>query len=163
MLEIDVPGWALRQDGRLRSDYRKAQDPRIIISATTNHGDIRIPCDTFESYGDNLYAIALTLEKLRAIDRYGVTLHGEQYQGFTAIPASTSMTTKTEAAWDVLAREAAGEPGSAIRSVNRVRSTLDKYFREASMMAHPDRGGTDERMAAVNRARDIILIDLGEK
>ncbi len=38
--------------------------------------------DTYPLVHDNIHAIALTLEALRAVDRYGATSGAEQYQGF---------------------------------------------------------------------------------
>lgn len=163
ILEIDCRPWDLRQDGMLRSNARP-QGPRVIISAETKHGPMRIPCDTFTDHESNLYAIALSLEKLRAVDRYGVTMHGEQYRGWTAIPASTSGGLPAiEAAWDLLVRTAAGEPGSAVKAEDRTRATATRYYREAAKIAHPDAGGTDELFVAIGKARDLILGTLAER
>lgn len=153
-LEIDVRPMDLRLDGGLRANARP-QGPRVVVSFKSRHGPMRWPCDTFQSYVDNLYAIALTLEKLRAIDRYGVTMKGEQYRGFTAIAATSSLTTRVEAAWTILQRE------SEMQVVlPRDRAGLNVLYTAAAKRAHPDAGGTDERMAAVNRSRDTILSDL---
>lgn len=162
VLEVDVRPWDLRQDGGLRANARP-QGPRVIVSFDSKHGPMRWPCDTFDRYEDNLYAIALTLEKLRAIDRYGVSGKGQQYTGFTAIPASTSMSTKTDAAWAVLEREAGWPDGLPLGRDERNRRTMEEMFRDAVKRAHPDVGGTDDRMAAVNRARETILVSLGER
>jgi hypothetical protein len=43
--------------------------------------------DSFES---NLRAIALGLEALRTVDRYGITTSGQQYAGFAALTAGPS-------------------------------------------------------------------------
>jgi hypothetical protein len=42
----------------------------------------------------NVRAIALALEALRAVDRYGVTKRGEQYQGWTALPAARAQSSR---------------------------------------------------------------------
>jgi hypothetical protein len=162
VIEIDVSTSDLRLDGTLRANA-KPQGPRVCLYASTKHGPLMMPCDTFTDWRANIRAIALSLEALRRVDRYGCSATGEQYRGWTAIPASTSMTTRVEASWDILAREAAGVAGSEIKPEHRDRSTLDRYYREAAKMAHPDAGGTEERMAAVNRARETILLDLGER
>jgi hypothetical protein len=44
--------------------------------------------DSFES---NLRAIALGLEALRTVDRYGITTSGQQYAGFAALTAGPSL------------------------------------------------------------------------
>ncbi len=160
VIEIDCRPQDFRLDGGLRANARP-QGPRVVVSCDTKHGAMRLPCDTFTKHEDNLYAIALTLEKLRAIDRYGVTVKGEQYTGFTAIPAATGITTRVDAAWTTLEREADWDlDGLALGADERTRSTLDNMFRDAAKRAHPDAGGSDERMAAVNRARETILSSL---
>lgn len=71
--------------------YARAEPSRagIILSFTSGQGSpLRFPCDTYQLNEDNLRAIALTLEKLRTIDRYGVTRHAEQYKGWEALPPS---------------------------------------------------------------------------
>lgn len=163
VIEIDCRPQDFRLDGGLRANARP-QGPRVIVSCDTRHGPMRLPCDTFTKHEDNLYAIALTLEKLRAIDRYGVTVKGEQYRGFTAIPATTSVTTKVNAAWDLL-YSTVGKARGGVEMIRQEDDYLDRneansLYREAAMYAHPDAGGSDELMAAVNRARETILSSL---
>jgi hypothetical protein len=160
VLEIDVRSQDLRLDGTLRANA-KSQGRRVVLYADTVHGPLMMPCGTYTSWQDNIRAIALSLEALRKVDRYGCSVRGEQYRGWTAIPASTSMTTKVEAAWRLLIDIATGEPDYEMAREHRTRANLDLYYREAAKVAHPDVGGTEERMAAVNRARETILIDLG--
>lgn len=157
VLEIDISPSDLRLDGTLRANA-KPQGPRVCLYAATKHGPLMMPCDTYWDWRDNVRAIALSLEALRQVDRYGCSARGEQYRGWTAIPASTSMTTKVEAAWRLLADILGGDPPSP-----RDRAALDRCYRDAAKVAHPDAGGTEERMAAVNRARETILLDLGER
>jgi hypothetical protein len=159
VLEIDVNTWDLRLDGRLRANARP-QGPRVVVSAETKHGPMQWPCDTFRHYEANIYAIALTLEKLRAIDRYGVTTHGEQYTGWIAIPGATGATDPVESAWELLVMTAAGEHASALPQHARTRQSALQHFREAAKFAHPDAGGTTERFDAIVRARDTILNSL---
>jgi len=48
-----------------------------------------MPCDSFRDWEANLRAIALSLEHLRAVDRYGVTTEEEeQYTGWLRLPAA---------------------------------------------------------------------------
>lgn len=150
ILELDVREWDLRQDGGLRANARP-QGPRIVVAAETKHGPIVVPCDTFRSHEDNLYAIALSLEKLRAVDRYGVAMRGEQYRGWTAIPASTGGLVSIDSAWALLAREAGIEP-----QARDAQSARALYIR-AAKHCHPDAGGSSERFTAIGKARDLIL------
>lgn len=157
ILEIDCRPWDLRQDGMLRANARP-QGPRVIISAETKHGPMRIPCDTYTDHESNLYAIALSLEKLRAVDRYGVTMHGEQYRGWTALPASTGNgLASIESAWRLLVLIATGETDYVLKPEHRTRETAERYFREAAKIAHPDAGGSDDQFVAIRKARDLII------
>lgn len=158
VLEIDISAYWVNADGTLRKGAR-AEGPRIVISAETDKGPMRMACDTYDQGTGNIRAIGLTLTALRAVTRYGAATKGEQYTGWLAIPASTTLTTRTEAAWVTLWREATGEEGTMPKE-NRTIEMMKEYYREAVKCAHPDVGGTDDRMAAVNRARETILLDL---
>ena len=98
---------------------------------------LAFPCDTFDSFPDNLRAIALTLEKLRAVDCYGVTRKGEQYRGWAALPAPT----KPE-------RVLAEASGMTIQTPQDVQSA----YRAAARRHHPDVGGDNERWLEIQRA-----------
>jgi len=76
-----------RLDGLPRAG-RVAAHPGIVLSFDSKHGPLSYPCDTFTRWEDNLRAIALALEALRKVDRYGVTKRGEQYRGFLALEAT---------------------------------------------------------------------------
>lgn len=89
-LLLAIPPQKFRLDGKPYADA-KAEHPGVILSFRTNLGALSYPCDTFTTWQDNLRAIALALEALRKVDRYGVTKHGEQYRGFMAIEAPNAM------------------------------------------------------------------------
>lgn len=76
---------------------------------------------------------------------------------------SYTVRTKVEAAWRLLADIVYRDEIYTIVPApeDRTRETLNQYYRDAARRAHPDAGGSDEQMAAVNRARDLILADLG--
>lgn len=87
ILEADFRETDLRQDGMPRAD-RSARSPGLVLTLVgTPHGDLRYPCHRFYRWPENLRAIALALEALRKVDRYGVTKRGEQYAGWKALPA----------------------------------------------------------------------------
>jgi len=86
-LALAVRADQIRADGGV---YAKAriQDPSVILSLTAGADRLSFPCDRFAWWEDNVRAIALAMEALRKVDRYGVQ-SGRQYQGFKALPAST--------------------------------------------------------------------------
>ncbi|ROS62176.1 hypothetical protein EDF38_1279 [Frigoribacterium sp. PhB160] len=146
-----------RLDGQPRAQA-KAEHPGVILSLRSRHGQLSYPCDTFTTWQDNLRAIALALEALRKVDRYGVTSHGEQYRGFLAIEsareAGPAMSTAAQAqAWI----EALVAPHS---DVPMAEHTLTWTVRRAKSLTHPDRGGSAADFNLVTRA-ELILRQAG--
>lgn len=87
---IDFREQDLRLDGMPRAD-RRAQSPGIVLSmhaAGVGH-DLRYEVNTFDDWQDNVRAVALGLESLRAVDRYGITKSGEQYAGWKQLTAGS--------------------------------------------------------------------------
>lgn len=89
MLVAIPAGDMWRLDGRPRA-HAVATHPGVIFSLDSKHGHLSYPCDSFTTWQDNLRAIALALEALRKVDRYGVTKRGEQYRGFLALEATAA-------------------------------------------------------------------------
>lgn len=144
VIEVDVPERAIRIDGGLYANA-KAETPAVVVAFESRHGPLIYRCDRYvpgwgskmEAWQHNVRAIALTLEALRAVDRYGATRTGEQYRGFRALPAgtglaSTSMT--TDDALKVIARHA-----EVHESVLKERKDLREFTRRAKGATHPDR------------------------
>jgi len=67
----------LRGDGWPYANARPSRSG-VILSFSTAKGAFSFPCDKYSSFDDNLRAIALSLQALRAVDRYGVTQRAEQ-------------------------------------------------------------------------------------
>ena len=78
----------IRLDGLPRASARPTH-PGVILAFHSNQHDIDLQyaVDAFDRWEDNLRAIALGLEALRKVDRYGVTKHGEQYRGWVRTAA----------------------------------------------------------------------------
>lgn len=75
----------IRNDGWPRSSAAP-NDVGVILSFETRTGPLAFPCDRFQTFDDNMRAIALSLQALRAVDRYGVTRKAEQYTGWKKLP-----------------------------------------------------------------------------
>lgn len=129
----------VRNDGMLRARARLVH-PGVALSFQSKHGPMSIWCDSYESHGAepnwqaNLRAIALTLEKLRAINRYGIGQGGQQYAGWLQIEAGSSTSDQD---WARLAEIAQSKPGSV---------TSDILWKRAQKHAHPDAHQGDERL-----------------
>lgn len=142
----------IRLDGRPRAGARPSH-PGVILAFTDKTGPKRFPCDRFDHWCANLRAIALALEALRKVDRYGVTMHGEQYAGWAALPP----------------------PGSANASVDELRQFVDRILglpqpiawsnrasaeaaiQLAERKTHPDAGGNADDFKRVQEARRVLL------
>lgn len=152
----------LRRDGTLRAGA-SLRSQGIILCFVGKHGPVRMPCDRYNDWRDNIRAIAVSLEALRAVDRHGVTSSGEQYRGWTALPSSIEMPAaefenKADAA-AFLMRTAWGERDQwqCVIADVFVPGNLELVYRDAAKRAHPDCGGTNDLMAKVNRAREFLV------
>jgi hypothetical protein len=136
---------SLRLDGRPRSD-ESPRDPGAAIYFSFKGKATVLACDRFVDVADNIAAIAGHIEALRRIERYGVGTIEQALAGYRSLPADTA------ANW----RAVFGFPAEQIPTLAQV----DSAYKEAARTHHPDRGGTDEGMAHVNRARDYALQEL---
>jgi hypothetical protein len=72
--------------GTLRADF-KVRHRGAEVSFTRDGRRLTFHTSAFGHLADNLRAIALGLESLRRVERYGITDTGQQYAGFAAIEA----------------------------------------------------------------------------
>jgi hypothetical protein len=166
VLEVAIEPGQFRLDGRPRATA-KAEHPGVVLSLpTTDVGALRYATDRYLTWQDNLRAIALGLEALRKVDRYGITRRGEQYAGFKALPSGIPMPagpmTVDEAA-SVLADLASG----------RVNVSPDKLidspemgvlaYRVAARKHHPDVGGDRATWDRLEQARRVLAEFAGSR
>lgn len=92
VLQVAMEESDFRIDGLPRASAR-AKHPGVILSFDTSgfaegsalNGRLEFATDSFASWQENLRAIALGLEALRKVDRYGITRGDAQYAGFKAL------------------------------------------------------------------------------
>lgn len=135
-LQVALTPEQFRIDGRPRAGAR-ADHPGIILTLQSRYGALSYPCDTFTTWQDNLRAIALALEALRKVDRYGVTKRGEQYRGFLALEATAAPAgfPDVDSAWEYLCRV------TDSLGTRRGPGTIPVVLRHAQRLSHPDTGG----------------------
>ena len=127
----------------------RPKNPAVVISFNSKHGPLRYPCDRFDDWQDNIRAIALSLEALRTVDRYGVTSRAEQYRGWQQLPPPNAaepakeFLTPTEA-FVFLKRLVPDMPNGF---------TYDELIRAAEKKTHPDLGGDPAMFKRVQAAR----------
>lgn len=146
IIEADFLEGQIRLDGWPKVDARP-RTPRVVLSFVhRTAGALRYPCDTYRTWVDNIRAIALCLEALRAVERHGVVRRAEQYTGWRALPASTTPTLTSSAA---LLAELSGLPAERILTDAGV---FREAARAAQKQAHPDLGGTEAQFQNVQHA-----------
>lgn len=133
VIELAVTESDLRIDGWPYA-HARPEHPGVIVSFDSEHGPLRYGTDAFPDWQENVRAIALGLEALRKVDRYGIGKRGEQYAGWKALESGSA---KLAERGIELIHEAGGE-------------------REALMRHHPDRGGAPEDFQAVQAARAAL-------
>ena len=140
VISTNVP---TRRDGHLYASMQEPADPGVAIYFDRKGRPFVFACDTFTRLVQNLRAIGNTIAALRAIQRYGASDMLEQaFTGFAALPPAG----RTQPWWEVL-----GLAPDA--SLTQIRDA----HRELAQVHHPDRGGSANRMAEINAARDIAV------
>lgn len=137
---------ALRLDGLPRGGQGEPDDPGVAVywEVRGHRGHKVMAIDLYDRVADNLAAIAATLEAMRAIERHGgAQILERAFTGFAALPAPKT--------W----REVMGLPDHVT-----LRDTIAKTYKELALERHPDRGGTHEAMAELNRAWESALREL---
>lgn len=151
VIQIDADDTDIRRDGMLRARAR-VDHPGVVISFNSTHGPLRYATDTYDSNGysqpgwqANVRAVALGLEALRAVDRYGITRRSEQYVGFRALPAGPAPAfANADEAHRWMREQAELGPGA----------DPDKLYRHLARRMHPDAAGGSradwDRLAAAH-------------
>jgi hypothetical protein len=140
----------IRNDGWPRGGMRPSH-PGVVLYFTGPDGAMVFPCGTYGRFEENMHAIALTLENLRAIDRYGVTLGHQQYLGFAAIAAPPAQMS-VEAAADFVAKYGGIEPWLVVRDDGDYR----KAYRAAASKLHPDAAGNNDGFYKLGQAKAVL-------
>lgn len=137
----------IRNDGWPRSSARPSE-PGVILGFSGKSGDLSYPCDTYKKYEDNIRAIALSLEALRTVDRYGVTRNNEQYKGWAKLPPAPEVM-KYEDAVHFIALHSGIIPSTQDR--------LKDAFRAAARKLHPDSSdGNHGQFIMLGNAKEVI-------
>lgn len=121
----------LRNDGWPYSSASPSH-PGVVVYFKSKGRDLSFPCGTFKTMEHNLCAIGLTLEHLRAIERYGAVVDNQQYSGFLALPPA--------------APNFASLRLSAIVGYDITLRTSEKDIRALKQLCHPDKNGGDRNM-----------------
>jgi len=144
VIEVDVVPSQIRRDGKL-NERARVLSPAVRIVFDSVHGQLTYATDRFvrnykgpmDDWKHNLRAIALGLEALRKVDRYGIAQHGEQYTGYLALEAGAggiALGGMTASEALTVLREYSGMP-----LLHHQDDELRKAYRIARGQVHPDR------------------------
>ncbi len=157
LLELDRLGAAnaiistnlrLNRDGTPTSNQRQPLDQgaAVYFHLPNDVGALEprvLACDRWRGVEHNLHAIALHIEALRGMDRWGVGSIARAFSGFVALP---------EHAGGRSPREVFGF--AQHESINAAR--IAAKFRELARKHHPDAGGDVEAWHEISEARAAL-------
>lgn len=148
VVSSDVP---TRRDGVLYSNYLEPDDPGVAVYWLQKGQPRVMACDAWRKVHHNVRAIGLAIDGLRAIERSGASQILERaFAGFAALPAEAGANGAPP--WRDVFGVTAGE---------FTRDEIERMYRAAARLRHPDAGGTHDAMAELNRARDEALREIG--
>jgi hypothetical protein len=134
----------LRNDGLPRSGQREPDDPGVAVYWQRRGEPQKVMAiDLYDRVADNLAAVAATLSAMRSIERHGgAQILERAFTGFDALPAPAA-----EPHW------------SEVLKCTRNASVeeIERAWRAAAKVAHPDAGGSQEAMVRINAAREAAL------
>lgn len=137
VISTNVP---VRLDGLPRSGAAEPADPGAAVYWVEGKHRRVMAIDIYDRVADNLAALAATLDAMRAIERHGgAEILERAFTGFVALPAPSAARK-----W----HEILGVPPQASRD------EINAAYRRLASSAHPDKGGSADAMANLNKARD---------
>lgn len=142
VIQLDLKEGQIRQDGLPYASARPRSGLVVISFESKEAGHLQFACDRYAgspAWHENLRAIALGLESLRRVDRYGIGRGGEQYTGWQALPSGEPRDNVQAAAQFIAEHGGAGR--EAWKLVVEREDTRIRWCREAARRLHPDRGG----------------------
>lgn len=133
----------LRRDGLPYSEQRQPVDVGAAVYFSYKKNQMCFACDRWDKIQDNIYAIAMTIEALRGIERWGSgDMVQQAFTGFVALPAPPK-----EDCYDIL----------RVHSWATEQTIIDQYKKLAKFF-HPDcAAGSVEKFQKLTAARDEAL------
>lgn len=125
----------------------RPDDPGVAAWFTWDGDQVCIPVDRYRTPEENLQAIHYIIEARRVELRHGtLALVKASFRGFRALPPPLGKRT-----WREVLGLANGADAAAVNAA----------YRRLAAEAHPDRGGSHERMSELNAAREEALRAIG--
>lgn len=157
VLQVALREQDFRLDGLPRANAIPTH-PGVILNVESSKGPLSLPCDKFDRWQDNLRAIALGLEALRKVGRYGITPGDEQYVGWKALPQRGSEPALTTHGAERVLRDFVDDTSD---DPTAHAGALAQVYRRAIFVAHPDRNGGDHARWDLVEAAAAVLRNAG--
>jgi hypothetical protein len=156
VLQLDLDERDLRRDGLPRANARPGH-PGVILAFDSTQGPLQFACDTYQGWETNVRVIALTLQALRAVARYGATKTGEQYRGWQALPppAQANGRMSVEEAARFIAEQATAG-GCPVAPDDVIGPFRQDAYRAAARRLHPDSGGSHDAFTKLQHAKRVL-------
>lgn len=137
----------LRKDGLPFFDQAQPRDPGVAVYFTYEKAPVCLACDQWSHVEDNLWAIFLTLEAMRGIDRWGAAKLAATFTGYAALPAPAPT-----AAW------------STVLGVDRFADweRIRETYRFLAKQHHPDTGGDADKFHTLQAAYEQARQERGK-
>lgn len=127
-----------RRDGLPLASAKRVDDPGVAVYFRYKNHQMVFACDRWDKAEDNIWAIAKTIGAMRGIERWGSgDMTDSAFSGFQALPPPSKRKWR-----EVLM------VGDAALNVE----TAEHIYRKLAREAHPDSGGSHDRMAELNEA-----------
>jgi hypothetical protein len=156
VITTDLP---TRRDGMPYADSRAADVGVAVWFAMLENGhtvERVFACDKWRTHAENMRAIALSIEAMRGLERWGAAdVINRAFAGFAGLPPGVPLGPVKRPWRDVLGVEDSNLSGTELL-------TVVKYaYRDLIKKAHPDAGGSHELAAEINGALAEAERELG--
>lgn len=121
------------------------KEPGVVAYFEWQKMPMAIPCDRWARIEWNVQAIALTVEAMRGMERWGAKhMIKAMFTGFKALPQAAS-----------------GENPLEVLGLDKAKTysaeEITAAYKRRALTEHPDRGGSNERFARIREAHDMAM------
>jgi hypothetical protein len=148
-IEMELERWGVRAFVVSRNNQRIYAGDPAAAAWWLQRGELRVlACDKYIKLANNLHAIRLTLEAMRALERWGAYTAEQAAQGARlALPPPD----EDRIDWPNVLGVGRDWPLAAVEAIWRTKAEK----------AHPDKGGSVDAIATLNAAMDAARKELG--
>lgn len=146
VISSNVP---LRRDGLMSGTSAAIAEAGVAVYFQLSEKGMVLACDRWSKVEHNLWAIACTIGAQRGVTRWGAVEIEQAFAGYAALPSPSP---SAENCWTILGLHSDATAGQ-----------IAERYRLLSQHRHPDRGGTHEAMAALNKAREEAMAAVKER